>query len=153
MTLRFPGEETPIIVIWLKDFKLGANVRNVYMDYMEDDGYKRAIVVVDGGIIYHATNAIKTLRSQKIYIDVYTLAETQFNIMKHRWVPLHEICSPKVKKDVMKKYAVNKDQLPHVKLFDPVVRHLGAVKGDLIRITRDSETQKGSKAISYRMVQ
>lgn len=155
LTLRYEKEDdenSKIVVVWLKDPKLGTNIRDVYQDYMEEDDYRKAIIIVDESVIYHSRDIIKNLRSQKIYIDVYTLLEAQTNIMKHLWVPRHEICTKKEKKKLMKQYSVTADQLPHIKLTDPCVRHLGAVKGDLLRITRESETSKGSPSLSYRLV-
>jgi DNA-directed RNA polymerase subunit H (RpoH/RPB5) len=95
---------------------------------------------------------IRNLRSKKIYIDCYTLIETLFNVLEHRLVPTHTVCTPSEKKKIFDKYAIGPDQLPHIKLIDPTIRHLGAMRGNLIKIVRESETQPGYFVISYRLV-
>jgi len=42
--------------------------------------------------------------------------------------------------------------MPEIKFYDPAIKHLGATKGQLVKITRDSETQPGYKSITYRVV-
>ena len=140
-----------IIVLWSIKDKLGVNIQSIYSQ-MEKENIKKAIVVVDVSVTDNAKKVISSLRIKKVYIHVYTLTEAQFNIMKHRLVPKHEVCAPKEKKQVMKAYSVNASQLPGILSSDPVIRHLGAIKGQLIRITRNSETQPGNPTITYRLV-
>ena len=140
-----------IMVVWPVELKLGTNVREIISD-MEEKGLSRVIVVINHSATHWCKSIIRNLRTKKTYIDVYTLDEAQFNIMKHRLVPEHVICSVAGKKRVMSSYAVNADQLPHIRPSDPTVRHLGAIRGQLIKITRDSETQPGFNSISYRLV-
>jgi DNA-directed RNA polymerase subunit H len=74
----------------------------------------------------------------------------KFDVLKHELVPKHEILSEEEKKELLKKYGISLKQLPRILLSDPVIKSLGAKVGDVIRITRKSET--AGESIYYRVV-
>jgi len=74
----------------------------------------------------------------------------QFDIMVHRLVPLHEIISEKERDELFKKYNIKQDQLPRILDTDPVAVSIGAKPGQVLKITRKSQTAK--KAVAYRLV-
>jgi len=152
MTLEFENSRLgKIIVLWPAEPKLGTNIRNI-ASKMEKLNIKKAIVIIDDSVTNWCETNIRDLRNQKIYITVYKLIEAQINIMKHKLVPKHQICSTSEKIKLCRDYSLKTSQFPTIKFSDPVVRHLGARKGQIIKITRNSETQKGYPAISYRVV-
>jgi DNA-directed RNA polymerase subunit H len=65
-------------------------------------------------------------------------------------VPKHEILSAKEKKEVLGLYGITKEKLPKIAISDPVIKAIEAKAGDVIRITRNSET--AGKAVYYRVV-
>lgn len=140
-----------IMVVWLIAPKLGTNMRDVYAKMQEED-CTRAIVIVDHSVTHWAKSILRGLKQKKVYVDTYILAESLFNVMEHRLVPKHVICSVAEKKRVMNVYAVGVDELPHIKTTDPVVRHFGASRGQLLKIIRESVTQSGQDAVTYRLV-
>jgi len=74
----------------------------------------------------------------------------QFEIMGHRLVPLHEVISEKEREEIFKKYKIRQDQLPRILDTDPVAMSIGAKPGQVVKITRKSQTAK--KAVAYRLV-
>ncbi len=64
----------------------------------------------------------------------------ELEIVKHELVPKHELLNEKEKEEVLKKYGITLRQLPRILVTDPVVVRLNAKTGDIIRITRKSET-------------
>jgi DNA-directed RNA polymerase subunit H len=79
--------------------------------------------------------ALRNLRLSFFYMDSF-----QMNPLKHYLVPNHEII-PKDQHEVLMKdlYITQKSQFPLIRYHDdPITRVIGAVPGDLIKITRPS---------------
>ncbi|MCP8322658.1 MAG: DNA-directed RNA polymerase subunit H [Candidatus Methylarchaceae archaeon HK02M2] len=76
--------------------------------------------------------------------------ERNVAVAEHILVSKHEILTPKEIKKVLKRYNTKLDQFPYILGTDPVVKEIGAKLGDLIKITRKSET--AGKNIYYRYV-
>jgi DNA-directed RNA polymerase subunit H len=74
----------------------------------------------------------------------------EFDVGKHVLVPKHEVLSPEKTKEVLEKFKVTYRDLPLVKASDPAVKAVGAKAGDVLKITRDSQT--AGKAILYKFV-
>ena len=75
---------------------------------------------------------------------------TKFSLLNHESVPKHEIMSEGELKSVLSNYFVEKEQLPKIKVHDPVCKEIGATVGDVIKITRKSQT--AGEAEYYRFV-
>jgi DNA-directed RNA polymerase subunit H len=75
---------------------------------------------------------------------------TKFSLLDHGSVPKHEIMSEGELKSVLNKYSIEKEQLPKIKVQDPVCKEIGASIGDVIKITRKSQT--AGEAEYYRLV-
>jgi len=71
-------------------------------------------------------------------------------ILKHRFVPKHEILSEEETKELLERYNISLRQLPKISSKDVVIKALNAKTGNVIKITRKSPTAKES--IYYRVV-
>ena len=76
--------------------------------------------------------------------------KTEFDVTKHEMVPKHEILSEKEVEKILKKYRVKARQMPRINTTDPVVKAIGAEAGNVLKITRPSQT--AGEAITYRYV-
>ncbi len=65
-------------------------------------------------------------------------------------VPKHEILSDREKKEVLEKFGVTEVQLPQISVSDPVIEIIGASPGQVVKITRKSQT--AGEALYYRLV-
>ena len=74
----------------------------------------------------------------------------ELDVRKHVLVPKHEILSEGQAKAVLDQFKVTPHQLPLIKDSDPIAKAVGAKAGDILKITRDSQT--AGKAIAYRYV-
>jgi len=74
----------------------------------------------------------------------------KFSLLDHQLIPKHEIMLEDELKSVLKQYAIEKEQLPKIKVVDPVIQEIGAQVGDVVKITRISQT--ASEAFYYRLV-
>ena len=74
----------------------------------------------------------------------------EFDVRKHALVPKHEILSAEQAKVVLDQFKITPHQLPLIKNSDPVATAIGAKPGDILKITRVSQT--AGRAIAYRHV-
>lgn len=121
---------------------------------MDERGVDNAIIIYSEKITPSAEAAIRFLRIKKKNIEVFTEASLQFNVTRHSFVPRHCICSIETKTNVLKKYNITLKELPEIKITDPVCRYYGAKKGQMVEITRVSDSIKsimleGKKKILY----
>ncbi|MEM2225495.1 MAG: DNA-directed RNA polymerase subunit H, partial [Candidatus Caldarchaeum sp.] len=72
------------------------------------------------------------------------------DIAEHVLVPKHEVLSPAEAEELLKTLGVTADKLPYILPSDPMVKRLKAKVGDIIKITRRSET--AGEAVYYRVV-
>lgn len=77
-------------------------------------------------------------------------SKQSFDVLKHAYVPKHEIMPKKEADEVLIKYNAKHIQLPFIFLSDPALRDLGAKPGDIIKITRKSPT--AGESVYYRYV-
>ncbi len=75
---------------------------------------------------------------------------TKFRLQDHILVPKHEVLSKEEAEEVLKTLGIRKEQLPKIKVTDPIAKEIGAKVGDIVRIIRDSPT--AGKSIAYRLV-
>ncbi len=76
--------------------------------------------------------------------------ESGLDILKHQLVPKHEVLSAAEKKDVIERMGSSEKQMPKVLDSDPVIKRIGAKPGDMVRITRKSQT--AGESVYYRVV-
>lgn len=143
-----------LIVYWILG-KISPKDLSYFVEDMGKRKLENAIIVFenDKSASSYAKKSIELLK--RIYthkiIEMFTLQELQFNPTEHKDVPNHEICSKTEKNDIIANYGEPKF-LPKIFSTDIQVRWLGAKKGDMIKITRDSETVIGHNSLFYRTV-
>ncbi|MBI5060991.1 MAG: DNA-directed RNA polymerase subunit H [Candidatus Aenigmarchaeota archaeon] len=64
----------------------------------------------------------------------------EIDIFLSNLVPKHELLDDDEKKRFLNEFNVSEKQLPKIRHTDPVIKRLGAKKGDVIRIERKSAT-------------
>ena len=62
------------------------------------------------------------------------------DVLNHRLVPRHEVLSSEEKEFILSQFNVSQRQLPRIKEEDPVAKSVNAKHGDVIRVTRASQT-------------
>ncbi|RNI12877.1 DNA-directed RNA polymerase subunit H [Methanohalophilus sp. RSK] len=75
---------------------------------------------------------------------------SKFSLLDHEFIPHHEIIDEDEIKSVLKEYNIGREQLPKIKIEDPVIKEIGAEVGDIVKITRKSQT--AGEAPYYRYV-
>ena len=74
----------------------------------------------------------------------------EFRPLEHKMVPRHELVEEDELKKILSEYNIEKEQMPKIRESDPASRAIQANVGDVVRITRESQT--AGKAIFYRLV-
>lgn len=60
--------------------------------------------------------------------------------MEHTLIPKHEKISKEEKDKLFEKYNISFKELPKINIKDPAIAHMDPKVGDVIKITRHSET-------------
>ncbi len=71
-------------------------------------------------------------------------------VTDHKLVPKHEILSEDGKKQILSRFNATEEQFPFLFSTDPVVREIQAKPGDMVKITRVSDT--AGECFYYRYV-
>ena len=88
---------------------------------------------------------------RKLRVSFFCIENLVINPLKHVLVPKHEIVPEEKHKDLMASmYITAKSKFPEIKFHvDPIARCIGAVPGDIVKITRASASS--GQAIIYRV--
>ena len=88
---------------------------------------------------------------RKLRVSFFSIEMLVINPMKHVLVPKHEIVPVERHKELMESlYVTSKSKFPEIKFhIDPIARCIGAVPGDIVKITRPSSS--AGEAIIYRV--
>jgi DNA-directed RNA polymerase I, II, and III subunit RPABC1 len=93
--------------------------------------------------------AKKHIVKEKLDIELFSEDELTLNISRHKLMPKHQLLSSSEKTELLKISCLKDSQLPKILLTDPMARYLGAKRGNVIRIIRNSET--AGKCVLYRL--
>jgi DNA-directed RNA polymerase I, II, and III subunit RPABC1 len=93
---------------------------------------------------------MKSINALKLNIEIFMLSRLQFNITKHELVSKHEIVRDQGEiTNILERYKLkSKTQLPIILKSDPVARYYNLKGGEIVKVTRPSET--AGEYIMYR---
>jgi DNA-directed RNA polymerase I, II, and III subunit RPABC1 len=73
-------------------------------------------------------------------VETFELDEVVVNITKHELVPKHEPLTEEEVADMLKAHSLQLSMLPRILSSDPLSRYFGMRRGQVLKITRKSET-------------
>lgn len=105
--------------------KVGIADVRIIIEEMTESDIGAAIVVVKGGMTPSAKKALLEAPSaSNLKIQAFDEAELLVNITEHDLVPKHELLSAAEKTALLQRYKLKEQQLPRIKVSDPVARYV-----------------------------
>ena len=139
-----------VLVIFSQKDKMLERDVNTYLEYASQNDFKNGMIVVSKS--KPSGNLMNLIRSTfiKERLQFFHERELQMDISTHRMSVPHRILTPDEAKEVLDKNRIVKpeDQMPWIDSQDIQARLIGAVPGNIIEITRHSDTV--GKSIYYR---
>lgn len=71
----------------------------------------------------------------------------QIDVLLHKFVPKHVLLTKEESQNLLETFRIDVNDLPQIFEKDPVAIAIGAKEGDIIKITRDSDTTV--KSVNY----
>jgi len=131
---------------YIPNAKLNKDCIQRFIELMQTDKVNSGMIITSSKLSQQAKQQIE---SNKELIEIFNLSELVVNITKHELVPKHTLLSKKDRKNLLDRYKIRDSQLPKILISDPVAKYLGLKRGDVVKITRESET--AGRYITYRI--
>ncbi|KAL0237717.1 hypothetical protein GEMRC1_012191 [Eukaryota sp. GEM-RC1] len=143
---RHADDQRQVFVFFPSESKVGLKTVREYVTRMKSEGVEHAILVVKESLTPPARNGLAQLN---VRVECFQESQLLVNITEHELVPEHIPLSQEEKTELLKRYKLKDTQLPRIVVEDPVARHFGLVRGDVVKIIRDSET--AGRYVTYRL--
>jgi len=155
LDMSFNKEDGNLIVKYITNAKVRAsNISSLIYEMVEEKLQPNdtlVLLVNDNVSSDSLTETINNFqKKQKKFIQIFNIESLMFNITQHILVPHHEIMNQTETANIMSKYNIqNLLQLPLILQSDPVAKFIGAKRGDIVKITKPSET--AGEYVNYRL--
>jgi DNA-directed RNA polymerase I, II, and III subunit RPABC1 len=123
-----------------------------YYEKMKGQGISRSIIVTPVKLSTQAEISLSSLQEDtkgSITMETFQESELIVNITNHVIVPKHRLLTKQEKQKLLDLYKIKEAQLPRIQIKDPIARYLGVTKGEVVGITRSSET--AGRYVTYRV--
>ncbi|KAF8802536.1 RPB5 subunit of DNA-directed RNA polymerase [Phlegmacium glaucopus] len=137
-----------IFIFFSEERSVGVKTMRKLLGILEEKSIHRGIIVFPGNMTPSARKVIVAMAAQ-YRLEEFSEADLLVNIVHHTLVPRHEVLTADEKKMLLEKYRLKETQLPRIQLADPVARYYGLRRGQVVKITRPSETS--GRYASYRI--
>ncbi|KAJ7056561.1 RNA polymerase [Mycena amicta] len=137
-----------IFIFFSDERNVGVKTMRKLLSILEEKAIQRGVIVFPSTMTSSARKVI-TAMAQQYRLEEFSESDLLVNITHHTLVPRHDVLSPEEKKLLLEKYRLKETQLPRIQLADPVARYYGLRRGQVVKITRPSETS--GRYASYRI--
>ncbi|EIW57363.1 DNA-directed RNA polymerase RPB5 subunit [Trametes versicolor FP-101664 SS1] len=137
-----------IFIFFTDEKSVGVKTMRKLLGILEEKAIQQGIIVFPGNMTPSARKVIVAMAST-YKLEEFSESDLLVNITHHTLVPKHELLTPQQKKELLETYRLKETQLPRIQLADPVARYYGLKRGNVVKITRPSETS--GRYASYRI--
>ena len=134
-----------IVAFCNSEGKIGVSCIKEKIGILQSLGRTRCILVYAGTVTSMAEQMSGHIPG--VSVELFSEAELQYNITKHRLVPLHERLTPEEQKTFTTAYGT---KIPVLLTSDPIARFYNFLPGDIIRVTRTRSPTESY--VTYRIV-
>ena len=135
--------------VFFPEQDVGVPQCKMYATRMQEDGVRRAILIVNGKFSNFAKQSLAEL-SPRLLIEHFRDEEVMVDITQHELVPEHQLLNDSEKLQLLSRYKLKETQLPRMQAGDAVARFFGMQRGQVVKIIRPSET--AGRYVTYRIV-
>jgi len=139
---------TRFLSFFTDERSVGVKTMRKLLSILEEKSIKRGIIIFPGNMTPSARKVIVAMSNQ-FRLEEFSEADLLVNITHHTLVPMHQVLTLEEKKTLLEKYRMKETQLPRMQIADPVARYYGLRRGQVVKITRPSET--AGRYASYRI--
>jgi len=139
---------TILVAFSQKDKMLANDIHNI-MVFANENGHTTGVTII--ALSPPSVNVLKVAKSySKDRVAFFHIQQLQFDIMTHRMAVPHRILSEDEKTKVFDRYKISdpENQLPWIDSQETMMKWIGAVPGDVIEVSRHSDT--AGKSLYYR---
>ena len=148
--LKFKNIQNETLLIYnTEDDKTGVKTIKRVSEMINEHDIKHLIFIYKKVITIFAKNLLDELL-ESIYIEIFSENELSYNVSKHCLVPKHRALMKSELNDILLYYKCSLNNFPIILKTDPISRYYDFKRGQLIEVTRSSETNGIYK--SYRLV-
>ncbi|KAJ7746394.1 RNA polymerase [Mycena metata] len=137
-----------VYIYFSEEKNVGVKSMRKLLQILEEKAIQRGIIVFPSTMTSSARKVI-TAMAATYKLEEFSESDLLVNIVHHTLVPRHDVLSQEEKKLLLEKYRLKETQLPRIQLADPVARYYGLRRGQVVKITRPSETS--GRYASYRI--
>lgn len=138
LTFIATKNKEPSLIYFIDDESVGIKHLVKIYDLMISKRIKHCILVYENNLTFSAKKYVST-KSKEIQVEFFNHEDLLINKTRHSHAPRYQL----VNVSELQKYNINegeKDNLPKILSSDHISKYFGLKKGDLIKITRSSET-------------
>ncbi|KAI0316727.1 DNA-directed RNA polymerase RPB5 subunit [Amylostereum chailletii] len=137
-----------IFVFFTEEKSVGVKTMRKLLNILEEKKIDRGVIILPGSMTSSARKVISAMQS-RFRLEEFAEADLLVNITHHKLVPRHEVLTQDEKTLLLERYRLKETQLPRIQIADPIARYYGLRRGQVVKITRPSETS--GRYASYRI--
>jgi|TARA_B110000908_G_C10261399_1_gene459504 DNA-directed RNA polymerase subunit H (RpoH/RPB5) len=130
--------------------KIGVVVIRNALEKMVNRGIKNAMFILKSNLTSQGLSAIREVNASGYAIEYFNDRDLYFNITEHELASPHRIITEEETTSLLEKYKTTLAYLPKIYDSDPMAKYYGAKVGQVVEITRLTET--AGHSLYYRTV-